>query len=365
MKQDFAVQWAALLGRRDEPTDGVRDYCRWLGRALEQHGIELIEVEVPWAQQGWRRALAGLRKRTGGWRGRWILVQYTALGWSRRGFPIGLLATLALLRRRGARIAIVFHSPEPQPGSRPVDRLRRACQRWVMRRASRQAAKIVLPLPLERIHWLGEARGKATFIPIGANIPATVDGLARGKDESPATVAVFGVTGAPHTAREVEEIAWAARRAKERLPRVRLLVFGRGSAEARPLLERVLADTGIELEVRGILPAEEVAGALAAADAFIFVRGELAANRGSAIAAIACALPIVGYGAPDVSFPLNCAGTRLVPHGDPKLLGETLAEVLTDPGLRCTLRARSRQALADYFCWERIAERYLEALGRD
>jgi glycosyltransferase involved in cell wall biosynthesis len=382
MNQASAVEWVAVLGRRDEPTDGVRDYCRWLGHALEEHGIELVEAEVPWAEQGWRRALRGLWQQGSAWHGRWVLVQYTALGWSRRGFPFGLVAALALLRQRGARIAIVFHSPEPQAGSRPADRLRRACQRWVMRRVSRQAAKIVLPLPLERIAWLGAARRKAAFIPIGANIPATAaragasaqagmpvppkpGDLATGGDGRPATVAVFGVTGAPHTGREVEEISWAARRAKERLPRLRLLVLGRGSAEARLLLERALEGSGIELEVPGILPAEAIAQALAEADAFVFARGELAANRGSAIAAVACGLPIVGYGAPDASFPLSRAGVRLVPHGDREELGKALAEVLTDSGLRRELRSRSRQALADYFSWDRIAERYLEALGRE
>ncbi len=31
----------ALLGRPDTPTDGVEDYCIFLGRALAARGIEL------------------------------------------------------------------------------------------------------------------------------------------------------------------------------------------------------------------------------------------------------------------------------------------------------------------------------------
>ena len=31
----------ALLGRKDEPTDAVEEYCRYLGSALELCGIEL------------------------------------------------------------------------------------------------------------------------------------------------------------------------------------------------------------------------------------------------------------------------------------------------------------------------------------
>ena len=33
-------EWIALLGRRDMPTDGVEDYCTFLGRALAQRGAE-------------------------------------------------------------------------------------------------------------------------------------------------------------------------------------------------------------------------------------------------------------------------------------------------------------------------------------
>jgi hypothetical protein len=31
----------ALLGRRDEPTDAVEEYCRYLGAALVEHSFNL------------------------------------------------------------------------------------------------------------------------------------------------------------------------------------------------------------------------------------------------------------------------------------------------------------------------------------
>ncbi len=45
----------ALLGRRDSPTDGVEDYCIWLGRALEAHQggdatLEGIKAADAWAR---------------------------------------------------------------------------------------------------------------------------------------------------------------------------------------------------------------------------------------------------------------------------------------------------------------------------
>jgi hypothetical protein len=83
--------WIVLLGRRDYPTDALEDYCTYLGQALFKHGINLQLVRVPWAEKGWFYALRWLWREARSWQGRWVLVQYTALAWSRRGFPIGLL----------------------------------------------------------------------------------------------------------------------------------------------------------------------------------------------------------------------------------------------------------------------------------
>ena len=36
-----------LLGRRDEPTDAVEEYCRYLGEALRPHGYTLEDFDDP------------------------------------------------------------------------------------------------------------------------------------------------------------------------------------------------------------------------------------------------------------------------------------------------------------------------------
>ena len=58
-----AERIVVLLGRRDEPTDGVADYCQWLGGGLAGFGYEISTVTVDWAELGWSAALADLRKR--------------------------------------------------------------------------------------------------------------------------------------------------------------------------------------------------------------------------------------------------------------------------------------------------------------
>jgi hypothetical protein len=43
-----------LLGRRDQPTDGVLDYCQMLRDAGTQREPSFELVSVPWAERGWR-----------------------------------------------------------------------------------------------------------------------------------------------------------------------------------------------------------------------------------------------------------------------------------------------------------------------
>ena len=53
----------ALLGRRDEPTDAVEEYCRYLAGALRDRGFAMELTRVPWTERGWTTALRELRER--------------------------------------------------------------------------------------------------------------------------------------------------------------------------------------------------------------------------------------------------------------------------------------------------------------
>jgi glycosyltransferase involved in cell wall biosynthesis len=353
----------ALLGRRDEPTDGVQDYCTFLGQALAPRGVELTQVRVDWDKTGWFRALRKLRGECANWRGRWVLLQYTALSWSRRGFPFGALRVLAILGRAGARVAVVFHEPNRQDGSGQLQRMRGACQDWVIRRLFDGADKAIFTTPIELLEWLPKVDNKAVFIPIGANIPECIE---RRVVLAPATqgktVIVFGVTGAPKTASEVQEIACVMKEASKVLPRLRLVVVGRGATEARELLAKALGTSGVELVVRGILPADQVAAEFLRADALLFVRGAITLRRGSAIAGIACGIPIVGYRNGAVGDLLEKAGIEWSPwHNQESLVGG-LIRVLSDPERWIELHERNRDTQKNDLSWHRIAERYGEAL---
>jgi glycosyltransferase involved in cell wall biosynthesis len=357
--------WIALLGQRDSPTDALRDYCSHLGRALERQGVRLEQVEVPWVERGWWSALTQLSRDSRSWQRKWVLLQYTALSWSRRGFPFGALAVVWLLKRRGARCVIVFHDSNAYPGIRLVDKIRQSCQRWVMRRAYRLANYCIFTIPLEGIPWLPANSENATFIPIGANIP----GRRRSGESKPQapnsskTVAVFTLTGGQKIVREVQDIAYAVKKARERVAHLRLLVLGRHSDDAESALRKALQGTDVEVSLFGLLPEEKISHIMCDADASLFVRGHLSGRRGSALASIACGLPIVGYAGPETGFPVTEAGVELVPEGDREALADALGRVLSDECLRQNLCQRSLQAQERYFSWEKIAERYEIVLG--
>jgi glycosyltransferase involved in cell wall biosynthesis len=352
----------ALLGRRSTPTDGIEDYCTWLGRGLAERGHRLRQVRVPWNDTGWPGSLWWLWRESAGWRGEWVLVQYTAMSWSGRGLPLRFLAVLVILRLRSCRIAVVFHDPSGFPGRRWIDRMRRTCQHWVMRRAYRWAERAILNVPVDRVGWLPPNSAKAVCIPVGSNVPAAVREHAGVDEQKAKTVVVFCVTEGEHGRREAAQIARAVHRAAVRVPRPSLVVLGRGSKEAAGALQRAVNGANVELSVLGVLPAEDISRVIAQADVLLFVRGSLSSQRGSGIAAIACGLPIVGYAGPETGPPLTEAGALLVPQGSEVALAEALTRVLLDRDLWRRLHERSVEAYGRYFSWEAIADRFVETL---
>src|SRR5580700_7617473 len=357
----------ALLGRRDEPTDAVEEYCRYLGGALHGRGFAMQLARVPWAERGWNAALRELRERAREWRSSWVLLQYTALAWSARGFPLNFLRVVGELRKRGARVAIVYHDVEPYGGHRLIDCLRRMSQLRVMRRGLQRASIGVFTVPLKVVSWIGNSHASATFIPVGANLPLdTLPAAEAGKKEegTPLRVAVFGITegatGRTECALIVEAVGFAAARGGPIL----LYAFGRGVRECEGELRKALEDVAVESRVEGVLPAEEVVKALSSSDVMLFVRAPISSRRGSAIAGIACGLPVIAYSGAETAPPITDAGVVLVSPGNNANLGEALLRVLSDADFRESLAARSRQAQREHFSWAAIAKRYLEVLSR-
>ncbi len=358
----------ALLGRRDTPTDAVEEYCRFLGAALTPHGYEMEIARVPWAERGWSAALAELKHDSRSWRGARVLLQYTALAWSRRGFPSRVLRVMDILHDAGANVGVVFHDGEPFAGSRLVDRLRRRAQLRVMREAFRRADPAIFTVALDHISWRSKEFARATFIPVGANLAEqtipSANRAANAADNRALTVAVYGVTGGASGQSEIQTIAAGMRFAAEQLANLRLVIVGRNSQAVEQDFRKALQGTAIDLRVLGVLPAAEIADVLRAADVLLFVRGEISTRRGSAIAGIACGLPVVTFVGAETAPPITEAGLALYERDKPNDFSRVLLKVLADPEYRALLASRSRAAQQQYFSWNAIAEQFTKTLGK-
>jgi glycosyltransferase involved in cell wall biosynthesis len=357
----------ALLGRADAPTDAVEEYCRYLGEALQAEDFEMVIERVRWPERGWTRALSTLRHRAQRWRGAWVLAQYTALAWSERGFPRRFPRVLKILKAAGIRVGVVFHDVEPFSGKRVIDGLRRRAQLQVMLRSLRLSDAAVFTVPMEKLSWIKHQFSKAWFIPVGANLPTSGEansrkGISTGGKLS---VAVFSITGGESGRWEIENIVEAVRFAASRVDNLRLIVLGRNAQHAEAELKKRFNDSGVELHVLGVLPGESVVRSLSVSDVLLFVRGPISTRRSSAIAGIACGLPVVAFEGSETAAPITEAGVAFFSPQRKGDLGDVLLRVLEDEHYRASLAQRSLLAQRQYFSWHVIAARYAEFMRRE
>ncbi len=354
----MTIPCIALLGRKDEPTDAVDEYCRYLAAALQIHKIQMKIHRVSWELQGWPDALQALRLEASKWRNTCVLVQYTALAWSARGFPQKALQVLKILRSAGARVGIVFHDVEPYPGTRLVDYIRRFHQVCTMRRAVKLADLTVFTVPPERLSWLTAAPPNAVFVPVGPNLPIQTIPDVSSRQDRLRTIGVFGITGGEAGVRETKIILTAGRYAAQRLGNLRLSIFGRGAELRETELRAGFRDLPVELSVEGVVEPSRVIQQLSVCDVLLFVRGPISSRRGSAIAGIACGLPIIAYSGSETAAPITDAGVVLVSPDQPDDINAALVRILSDASYRMDLAARSRVAYQTYFAWPAIADRF-------
>jgi glycosyltransferase involved in cell wall biosynthesis len=95
-------------------------------------------------------------------------------------------------------------------------------------------------------------------------------------------------------------------------------------------------------------------------DVLLFVRGPISTRRGSAIAGIACGLPVIAAAGPETSSLIKDAGVAFYSPQKKGDLGEVLLHVLEDEHYRASLAQRSWIAQQRYFSWNVIAARYTE-----
>ena len=150
--------------------------------------------------------------------------------------------------------------------------------------------------------------------------------------------------------REVEQIVTVMREASKKLGKMRLVAVGRGSVEAKELFREAFEGSNVEVVVRGILPAVEIAHEFESADVMLFLRGAITPTRGSAIAGIACGVPIVGNRNGEIGRPLMEAGIEWSFQQDRESLDSRARQSFErSSSLDGTARAKSRGAEELFF----------------
>jgi glycosyltransferase involved in cell wall biosynthesis len=361
------MECMAILGSREEPTDGVQDYCCYLRDALANEGVNLALTQVRWAEIGRKGSRQELLGAIRGKQNTFFLLQYTALSWSRRGFALPAVGILKLLKKNGARCAVVFHDPDGYAGSRAVDRFRRAIQRYAMKQLVRLSDLAIFTLPRDKISWLPAETQNFVFIPVGANLPAPERAweAQRSSTVSKPVVAVFSLSDKPTLTKELSQIAQAVSSAAKQVGPLEIVVLGRNSEIGGEELRLALAGSGVDVRIVGLISADEVVRVLGASDVMLFARGPISSRRGSAIAGIACGLPVIAEQGWELASPITEAGVVLVPEElVPEGFGSALVRVLTDPAYRASLAKRSRDAQSRYFSWSVIARQYAQPMRR-
>ena len=246
-----------------------------------------------------------------------------------------------------------------------MDRLRRKVQRHVMRRLLLLSDISFFTTPCEKVPWVPAGAKNILFIPVGANLPSPEKAWNQKRDtlESKPCIGVFSITGNPRAQQEIGLISEAVSHAAKQVGPVRVVVFGRNS-EAGEDLRVKLAGSPVEVIVLGLIPAEEIVPVLGASDVLLFVRGQISSRRGSAIAGIACGLPVIAQEGSETAPPITEAGLVLVPATAPSEFGPALLRVLSDQAYRASLAERSRNAQQRYFSWSVIAAQYAKALEK-
>jgi glycosyltransferase involved in cell wall biosynthesis len=361
----YLMECMAILGRREVPTDGVHDYCCYLRDALAKEGVNLALTQVRWAEIGRKASQQELLKAIKGQQNTLLLLQYTALSWSRRGFALPAVGILKLLKKSGARCIVVFHDPDGFAGNRVIDRFRRGIQRHAMKRLVQLSDLAIFTLPRNKISWLPADTKNFAFIPVGANLPAPERAWEahRGSDGQKLVVAIFSLSDKPTLEKEVGQIAEAVRIAAKEVGPLEVVVLGRNSETGGEDLRAALVGSNVGVRIIGLISAEEVVRVLGTCDVMLFARGPVSSRRGSAVAGIACGLPVIGEEGSELAPPITEAGVVVVPEElVPEEFGPALVRVLSDQIYRASLAERSRDAQKRYFSWNVIARQYAQAL---
>jgi len=331
---------------------GVRDHATLLAAALAELDVT---CSLHWLSRE-QRSLRGSRAEMRAWGTRLaaeldaqqpdaILLHYSVFSYSHRGMPVYVAPMLATLRRTGAPIVTVLHEfVYPWGLGGPRGLAWALTQRAAVIDVVRTSAALVVTSP-SRVDWLVSRRWlprrPMALAPVFSNLPAPVAPLASAQ-HAPRRIGLFGYAY-QGVARGL--VLDAARLLSMRGVDFRLALLGApgpNSPAAAAWREQArVRGVGDRLEFAGVLPARELADALAACDVLLHAEPEGPTARKTTLAAsLASGAPVVALDGPRRWQELLAAHAAAVVTPTPDAVAAAVARLLSDERMRAALGER-------------------------
>lgn len=343
-----------VYGDRGNAVDGIRDYTASLAAQLEREGVAAAEIHLPIDRGAARSAARFARCLRDLGPAAAVLIQYSPFSYGRWGFAPWLPAQLLRPRARRARIAVMIHEPYVpiDSGRSAVMGLWQRLQLRSLRPAADAAFASIEP-------WA--RKFSAHHLPVGSNFPDARGERERARERlaaDPETI-VVGCLGRDHPSWLGGHVVAAANRiARSGRPLV-LLVLGAEASSPTGL------DQAVRVERPGYLEREGVAAHLAASDLFLVPTADgLSTRRGSAMAALQHAVPVVATSGPLTDSLLRrTPALRLTPVGDREAYARAAAELAADPDRRREAGRAGRDLYEREFDWPVIGRKLIAGLA--
>lgn len=158
----------------------------------------------------------------------------------------------------------------------------------------------------------------------------------------------------------VWRVIQALARVRQRAPNLRYLILGQGADEER--LRKMARDLHLNDVVAFAGVTSELEGYYNLADVFVM----LPDNEGNSVAcieAMSSALPVVASRSGGFLESVPREAGRLVDLERPEGIDDALAQFARDRNLRAALGAAGRKHALENYTWDRVAERFLEAVA--
>lgn len=340
----------SLVAQSGRCTDGVLDHASGLTKAMGDEGWRSELVVVDWRSEGFLRSLRKLRRRLRQTDADRVVVHYSHLAWSRRGFPFGFIALVAVLKSLGAEVFVWIHDP-----GRVGPRLHHRVMSFVKGRglvlATWMSDGSVVSVHPTCIDWISRRTRNVIYCP---SAPIVGHHPWRGSNSLP-TVAVFGSAIGP-LAKKAEAVTRVCTRLAQIVGQFELRLVGADDGSAA-LIADMLRGSGVQVRSTGHLDVEGIADALSSSTVLLVVREGLTPRSSTLSAALMCGLPVIGMTGDETCEPIFDAGTIIVDDSDWDAMAVAVGRVIADPVLAQELSERSHDVATDWFSWSATVRR--------